>query len=576
MNYSKFFAGLALLAGTLSFPACSDNDDEPAVKPDPETPTVVTKYNVSLTMTDTDFDLGDGNTIARTFAAGDKAGLYIVKDGAAVVENAVLTYDGESWKSEAQLDDNSGRILVYYPYSATASVNVSATGDADFFAPYINAVGRPGDNQSDLAAAVWPHDVLFGQALQSKSEKEVKEEQLILNVAVSHSLAATSVALPGGTTYTTSDGFAYSTPGAATLTDAKLGSATVTLATVNGRPTFFYLAGKASELSISYSYNGENKAATVKLDGAAGTLTTVDIDGGSPNGGKRDLQIGDLYYRDGSIYPVEELSSLSHAPTGVAGVIFCVDPARFSAEETAFLGKVHALVISAKMARNSKNATYMVWCDAYPKGADDGAGRYNDSKEDSAFPGLFLPLIEDRESYLTSYDVNNADLRGYWYTSVLRNRRSEEIAAGYYQALQAIDNLANSVPVSATATTGWYLPSVGQLLDVMRNLGGAQATTETVQKFLAGEECDFTFTPESAVNLTANLDASIAKIMFTERDPYTTADDAIWTSSYAKAYNSYIYDFVPAVREVIFDNDILSVISYDIIGKGNVRGVLAF
>ena len=35
-------------------------------------------------------------------------------------------------------------------------------------------------------------------------------------------------------------------------------------------------------------------------------------------------------------------------------------------------------------------------------------------------------------------------------------------------------------------------------------------------------------------------------------------------------------EFVPSAREFVFDYDVLFVMSYDIIGKGNVCGVLAF
>lgn len=576
MNYLKFFAGLAFIAGSLSFSACSSNDDEPKVKPEPVEPTEPTNYCIALNLTGTDFGLGDDNTLARTFSAGDKAGLFLIKDGQAVVDNLEISYDGENWIGYTELTDKDGRFMVYYPYSeaAASKVDLSADNAADFFATYLSSVGAPAADQTNLDA-VMHSDVLFGQAVASKSDN-VKVENLLLDVAVNHSLAATSFVLPGATTYTTSDGFAYSTPGGSTLAAVKIGNSAITPATVNGRPTVFYRAGSASDLTVDYKFQGADKSATVALGGTAGTLNTVNVDGGSSDGGKRDLQIGDLYYRDGSIYPVEQLADIDHAPNGVAGVIFCVDPDRFSAEETALLGKVHALVISAKMARTNKKATYMAWCDAYPQPGEDGDGRYIDSNEDPAFPGLFLPLIEDRTSYTVSYDVNNSDLRGYWYTSVIRTRRADEISKGYYLPFEALNNLAASVPVSATSTTGWYLPSVGQMLDVMRNLGGAHLTVDNAQKFMAGEECDFNFTPESTADLTAKLDKSITKINFLERDAYTTADYAIWTSSYAKAYSPYTYSYMPAIRQVVFDSDVLSVLSYDIIGKGNVRGVLAF
>ena len=72
------------------------------------------------------------------------------------------------------------------------------------------------------------------------------------------------------------------------------------------------------------------------------------------------------------------------------------------------------------------------------------------------------------------------------------------------------------------------------------------------------------------------LDASMAKVKTEEKDTYTDSRNAIWTSSYASRYKANTEEFVPSVREFVFDYDVLFVMSYDIIGKGNVRGVLAF
>ncbi len=72
------------------------------------------------------------------------------------------------------------------------------------------------------------------------------------------------------------------------------------------------------------------------------------------------------------------------------------------------------------------------------------------------------------------------------------------------------------------------------------------------------------------------LDASMAKVKTQEKDTYSDSQNAIWTSSYASRYKANTEEFVPSVREFVFDYDVLFVMSYDIIGKGNVCGVLAF
>lgn len=582
MKYLNSVVALAFSAGVMLFSACSDNNDEPKVD-EPENPAETeTHYNVSLTLTDNGFDLGNGDYLAVPAAEGDKAGLFVVKDGAPIVENVELTFDGEAWKAATAVSELGDRYMVYRPYRADVSVDVAADDAAGFFASLLSSGDIPGVDQSDYESSVLPCDIIYAEAIVSGSKTEVLYESLNLTATASHSLAATGWSLPGGTTYTTSTGFSYTTPGAAVAQGVKLGTLDVNPAVVNGNPVFFYPAGSGDVLTVAYTYQNNDKTAEVTLDGEAGTVTVKAIEGGSVDGGQRDLAVGDLYYCDGSVLPVEMLADMNEAPAGVAGVVFCVDPARFSAEETELLGEVHALVISAKMGRNEKDRNpetnaYVKWCDGWPKNlGDDGDGRFIDSVEDPAYPGLVLPLIEDRTDYVASYEVNNADLKGYSYNSMIRIRRAAEIAAGYYFAFSAIDNLSSNVPVNTLSTTGWYIPAVGQMLDVMRNLGKANANASTVQKFIAGESCDFNFAPDQTLNLTANLDASMAKISKDEKDTYAKADYAIWTSSYTKVLSSYTGTYMPGLREVVFDSDVLSVFGYDVIGQGNVRGVLAF
>lgn len=61
-----------------------------------------------------------------------------------------------------------------------------------------------------------------------------------------------------------------------------------------------------------------------------------------------------------------------------------------------------------------------------------------------------------------------------------------------------------------------------------------------------------------------------------EKSLYADSRFALWTSSYGTRYYQATDSDIPAVRQVVFQNDMLFVFSYDIIGKGNVRGILAF
>ncbi len=569
---------LYLLAALLSFSStsCSDNDEpEPQPKPKPET-----VYSVQLTMADKGFDLGDGTQFTPGYSSGDKAGLFAVKDGKIVASNIELTFDGNIWKTDATIASSGEQYYVYTPYKADASskVTASATAPNAFFADLISACANPGTDQSNFDESVRPFDIAYASATATKgrSETEIITKTLSLTAKAEHALAITSWILPGGTRYTTASGFSYATPGGATAGDVKKGTKNIIPYTLNDTPAFFHQPDASSAVNVAYTMSGTQKNTDITLTAKAGTMNKVAIDGGTIDGGKRELKVGDLYYRDGSVLPVETLAEMTEAPEGVAGVIFCTDPSRFSDDETKLLGSVHALVMSAKMGQ-FKSRDYMVWSDAYPKPADDGAGRFNDNVEDEKYPGLFLPLIQDRTDAVKSYQINNDDIFGYKYNQIIRTRRSEEIAAGYYPVFSAIDNLNTTVAVNAKACTGWYLPSAGQMMDFMRNIGGAQASADKAEHYPTSTEiADFYFGETGSPDLRANLDASMAKIKTEEKDTYTDSRNAIWTSSYASRYKANTEEFVPSAREFVFDYDVLFVMSYDIIGKGNVRGVLAF
>lgn len=568
-NYYLFLA----LAGTLSFTACS-NDDEPDIDPviDP-----VVNYNVSLTMTDNGFELASGEKFTPGFTAGAKAGLFAVTNGTVTASNIELTYDGSVWTTDKVIDGGE-RYFVYTPYKADAASKISAdaTDAAGFFAGLVSVYAAPGAEQGDFDAAVRPYDIVFAEAAVATGRSESVTEVLSLTAAGSHALAVTSWSLPGGTRYVTSSGFAYSTPDGGKSIDVKLGSLAIIPGQLGGLPAYFHAPGKSDKLTVNYTLNGETKSAEVALGAAAGKQSLVGIGDAPTDGGKRDIAVGDLYYRDGSVLPVEKLADLQAAPAGVAGVVFCVDPARFSADEKSLLGDVHALVISSKMGR-FKNRDYMVWCDAYPKPADDGAGRFIDSQEDSKYPGMVLPLIEDHSDAVKSYEANNADINGYSNNKIIRTRRSEEIAAGYYPVFSAIDDLNSNVTVSG-ASTGWYLPSVGQLMDYMRNIGGANISASVVHAlYSAYDDSDFDFGADCSPNLRARLDLSMAKISAGEKDLFTASENnALWSSSYASVFSTYTQTFMPGARQLVYDYDNLFCLGYDVIGKGNVRGVLAF
>lgn len=579
MKFINHYLFLAC-AGTLLLTACSDSDE-------PDVPTIdpVVNYNVSLIMADNGFTLANGEKLTPGFTDGAKAGLFAVTSAGVITDsNVELTYDGTAWTSDKVINGGD-RYFVYTPYKADAASKVSATATdaASFFAGLVSTYAIPGAEQGNFDTDVRPFDIVIASATVTAGRAESVTQNLSLAATGNHALAITSWALPGGTRYTTNSGFSYVTPDGAKAGEVRLGSQIITPANVGGYSAYFHAAGKTDNLTVNYILNEESKSGQVALDAAAGQQKVTQIGTAPTDGGRRELAVGDLFYRNGTVLPVENLSGMALAPAGVAGVIFCVDPARFSAAEKELLGNVHALVVSAKMGvskdHRGRTSNYMTWQDAYGYGVkgDDGDGRFIDSQEDPNFPGLYLPLIEDHNDVAKSYEANNADINGYSHNKIVRARRSSEIAAGYYQAMAAIDYLNDNVAVTAN-TTGWYLPSMGQIFDYIRNIGGANISTSSAHRlYSAWDDADFDFGEAPTSGFRTKLDAAMAKVQSSEKDLFMSMDsNALWSSSYASVYSTHASKYMSGARQLAYDNDILICFGYDVIGKGSVRGVLAF
>lgn len=167
--------------------------------------------------------------------------------------------------------------------------------------------------------------------------------------------------------------------------------------------------------------------------------------------GADDLKFGDYFYSDGTtsdgglraIYTdgTFKLDDKKPGPVSgkqVVGIVFQTDPERIGqAEKDALGGECSGLAVALKNAANDVN-----WG---PKGSDE--------------PGT--NNVEKRR------DLYN-DISGYAnYTSVCTAKAD---VIDTYPAFKAVVDFNEACPVTGT-TTGWFLPSAGQLWDVMQILG---------------------------------------------------------------------------------------------------------
>ena len=232
---------------------------------------------------------------------------------------------------------------------------------------------------------------------------------------------------------------------------------------------FDFFGGKRYAYAITVKANGiDVKAVTGATwsDGGEENITSKQVQLFKAD----ELKIGDYFYSDGTwsdgglrkryddgnvvIADPKPAPVLTNPKTGasrtVVGIVFQTDKSRIGTKEKEKLGgedKVHGLVMCVKNA-----ATNQKWSTAWNIGE---------------FPKQCATIAD-------SYN----DISGYGNCEHIRSSHG---SFDNYPAFKDADGYNTTCPVPTT-TTGWYLPSVGQLWDIFQNLGCVTALADKDQQ----------------------------------------------------------------------------------------------
>lgn len=184
----------------------------------------------------------------------------------------------------------------------------------------------------------------------------------------------------------------------------------------------------------------------------------------------KDPEIGDYFYSDGT------WSDGKAAPKDgktVIGIIFSTDASRISDTEKAF-GYTHGLVMAAKSA-HAPDADFTRYAIGF----------------DSEFA-----LIPNKKLGTAWF----ADINGYAWTKAIVDAYPGELI----RAFPAFDwTTTDFSPSAPTGTSGWYVPSIGQVWDMLANLGGDEVAEHL--KNLESFSSDITYLyREGELTLTYN------------------------------------------------------------------------
>lgn len=376
-----------------------------------------------------------------TFGEGDAIGVFVVRDGEALVSNMKMTLgaDGTTWAGE------NGAKLYYYkdadyiaysPYTEGLSVTSEEEIITHFTTNLKNSTGQ--STLADYQAA----DLMTA----SVAAAEVTRGQNI-NFKFAHQMSMIEIKVPIRA-YKTSGGYEYSAPLGLKVTMAEesaaekkfslctFGKETITENESEVTKGIYRCIVAPSEVALNVEGEFQDGSVPVYFPAANGTPLSVTPKAGSYKGidvnytytdytATRDLEVGDYYYADGSIWP----GNLGNVPAGCIGIIFSTETS--DTDKNTHSWK-NGYVIALKNTSGTLGTDYSQWA----------------SSSDVTLSGNTLASAGD----LT-------DMDGY--------------TASYSEALSEIIAVAEAKAYSVALpenTSGWYLPSAAQLATVLNNL----------------------------------------------------------------------------------------------------------
>lgn len=505
MDMKNIFKLSVMMLATAFVAGCSQNEDFDS------TP-IESDGLLAVHATASDFASSDAkdtrivNEGANTaFESGDEIGVFAIRstDNKLIYQNLPLKYkdatDGWTGNDNKVYYYKNTTYVAYSPYDKNLSIS-GATGAEDLQTKIKTYFDEKLGNNTYNQLTMYPSlDLMLASSEPATGDKS-------LSFSFKHQMALVEIAVPVKAYLDESKAFTYAEPFTKEFT---MNNTALEMYPLSIRTT-----GKADEAGADaygvyrllvkpgteYTLSGELEYAgkPVTLDDKAVNLPagtymryTIQADNAVSSYTKRAIAVGDYYYADGSIYPgptteqivssgskadaTVSLSNYIPFEKGCIGIIFSTVTSATDAEK----GWTRGYVVALKNTEKEKNTFW-----ANPIGTDetflDNIAVADDDR--------FTLLIADKDGYTkTMAMINNEN-------SYTETTRPAFFGAINYSAQYAAPELSS----------GWFLPSIGQLVDIMNNLGGQSGLITATSNF-TGNPVEAVFVP--MLTLQARLTA---------------------------------------------------------------------
>lgn len=392
-----------------------------------------------------------------TFEEGDAIGVFVVRDGEALISNMKMTLgaDGTTWAGE------NGAKLYYYkdadyiaysPYTDGLSAT-SETEIVDYFTAKLEGTTGQSTLADYQAADLMTASVAAAEVIRGKN----------ITFKFAHQMSMIEIKVPIRA-YKTRGGYEYSAPLGLSV---EIDNAEYALCTFGKETTgdvgsevtkgIYRCIVAPSDAALNVEGEFQDGSVPVYFPAAGGAVLSVTPKAGEYKGidvkydygtysAERELEVGDYYYADGSICP-GDMTNIP--PSGCVGIIYSTtvpDDVEADGYGNAMVLALHDLEGKINWANNIASTSL--------------TKQYATTKNtnDQVLTDLF------------------ADKNGYTYMNEIKSKADFSLAnyPAFYSVANSLQGLAD---ISSLSTSGWYIPTIGQMADIINAFSTLASST---------------------------------------------------------------------------------------------------
>lgn len=395
------------------------------------------------------------NGYSTRFTAGDACGLFIVRDGNVVSANVRLTaaegIDGNlTWQPDEGVALRGGatdyRYFLYYPYRADmdGKTSASAMSAAEFFAPLVSEWTPAADQSTYDAYTASDLMIASGTVIDGHSNP------LQFKFSMTHCMAMTVIEFPNIVYRFTNKEIRLED--IVVAPSVEFSPEAVPCRMEDGTYRYIFNPKSNGQTTFTCTCDYGKREFTYTLSDVCGSYKTYKVNKGCLMEKSRHLRVGDYLLADGAIAGVDESLNEKQKAACVAVVFYVGQHENDQADYTSTgIGqqKCHGYAV----ALQDVGASTCAWGLSGTELGCFPTGQNNQSN-----PGI--------------------DWDGYTWTQKIIKTATD--LSFYPATCFAAKDYQHTVAAPAISS-GWYLPSIGQILDIYNNkaslLSGKQGAT---------------------------------------------------------------------------------------------------